>query len=228
MRTWCKNHPLLFMGYYLTFYLAFFSFLEKAVLSPDLILHCRLDDLIPFCKYAIVPYYLWFAWIPFTLLYLLWRAPRQEFWRLCLPLFLGMTLALLFCAVVPNGVELRPRYVLGSDIFAEAVRGLYSTDTSTNVCPSIHVFNAVTLDLAYQRSSLFAGSKRRWMRVSSHILAFSIVLSTMLLKQHSVIDVVCGILLALALDALATRYSVPVLRAATVGKRGRRSILERL
>ena len=32
----------------------------------------QLDDLIPFCKYAIIPYYLWFAWIPCTLFYLLW------------------------------------------------------------------------------------------------------------------------------------------------------------
>jgi len=88
------------MACYLVFYLAFFKLLEQGIQVPDLVLHCRLDDLIPFCKYAIIPYYLWFAWIPCTLFYLLWFNDRREFWRLCLPLFAGMTLSLMFCAIV--------------------------------------------------------------------------------------------------------------------------------
>lgn len=118
IRTWCKDHPIQFMACYLVFYLAFFKLLEQGIQVPDLVLHCRLDDLIPFCKYAIIPYYLWFAWIPCTLFYLLWFNDRREFWRLCLPLFTGMTLSLLFCAIVPNGTDLRPAYIYGNDIFA--------------------------------------------------------------------------------------------------------------
>ena len=90
MRRWCQTHPVLFMAGYLVFYLAFFALLEHRVTQPAVLLHCRLDDLIPFCKYAVVPYFLWFAWVPATLLWLLACAPRQEFWRLCLPLFAGM------------------------------------------------------------------------------------------------------------------------------------------
>lgn len=116
IRTWCKDHPIQFMACYLVFYLAFFKLLEQGIQVPDLVLHCRLDDLIPFCKYAIIPYYLWFAWIPCTLFYLLWFNDRREFWRLCLPLFTGMTLSLLFCAIVPNGTDLRPAYIYGNDI----------------------------------------------------------------------------------------------------------------
>ena len=159
--------------------------------------------MIPFCKYAIVPYCLWYFWIPGTLLLFLRRAPRQEFWRLCMPLFTGMTLALVFCALVPNGLALRPAVVQGGDVFARTVRLLYRSDTSTNVCPSIHVFNSVTVLLAYLRSSLFRAPGRRWVRAAAALLCGSIVLSTMLLKQHSLIDVVFGLLLALTLDALA-------------------------
>ena len=57
IRTWCKDHPIQFMACYLVFYLAFFKLLEQGIQVPDLVLHCRLDDLIPFCKYAIIPYY---------------------------------------------------------------------------------------------------------------------------------------------------------------------------
>ena len=204
MRNWCARHPLYFMALYAVFYLTFFRILERTITVPDLWVHCRLDDVIPFCKYAVIPYFAWFPWIPFTLLYILWKAPREDFWRLCLPLFGGMTMALLFYAIVPNGLDLRPHYVAGTDIFARTVRWLYRTDTPTNVCPSIHVFNSVTLMLAYYRSRCFDAPARRWMRPVAAVLCVSITLSTMLLKQHSVIDVVAGIVLALALDSLAT------------------------
>ena len=178
-RNWFARHPIGFMALYFLLYLSAFNFLETQISMPRVLLvHCRLDDLIPFCKYAIVPYFAWFAWIPFTLFYLLWKAPREDFWRLCLPLFGGMTIALACYVILPTGLDLRPYYVPGTDLFARAVRMLYRTDTATNVCPSIHVFNSVT---------------------------FSIVYSTMLLKQHSCIDVVLGALLALVLDALFNR-----------------------
>ncbi|MGN0976101.1 MAG: hypothetical protein ACI4OL_08850 [Gemmiger sp.] len=208
MRTWCKRHPIQFMALYLVFYLAFFEALEKTTV-PVVTIHCFLDDLIPFCKYAIVPYYLWFVWIVCTLFWLLWWAPKQEFWRLCLPLFAGMTIALSICMVLPNGVALRPASVPGNDLISVLVRGLYATDTSTNVCPSIHVFNSIMLDMAYQRSSLLSGRRWRWVTVSARVLDVAIIASTMLLKQHSVIDVLCGAALAFALDFAASVVAVP-------------------
>lgn len=207
MRIWCKRHPIQFMALYLVFYLAFFTALEKNV-RPVYLIHCPLDDLIPFVPFAIIPYYLWFAWIVGTLFWLLWFAPKAEFWRLCLPLFAGMTLSLTICALLPNGIELRPDAVPGADVCSALVRLLYAADTSTNVCPSIHVFNSVTLDLAYQRSSMLSGRKYGRVKLAAHLLDVSIILSTMLLKQHSVIDVVCGIALALALDHVANALSV--------------------
>ena len=125
-------------------------------------------------------------------------------------------MTLLFYAIVPNGLALRPKYVPGTDIFAQLVRMIYRSDTPMNVCPSIHVFNSVTLMLAYYRSAIFDAPRRRWMRPAA------MVLSTILLKQHSVIDVVFGLLLALLLDHAAT-----VLQRSPVQRRERR-VPERL
>ncbi len=204
MRSWFSRHPIWFMAFYLVFYLSVFHWLEANITVPEVWVHCRLDDLIPFCKYAVIPYFAWFVWIPFTLFYLLWKAPRADFWRLCLPLFAGMTIALAVYVVVPNGLDLRPYRVYGSDFFARTVRQLYDTDTATNVCPSIHVFNSVTLMMAYYRSRIFDEPHRRWMRPAAAVLCVSIIASTVLLKQHSCIDVVLGILLALVLDSAAS------------------------
>ena len=99
-RSWLARHPIGFMALYTIFYLSVFHYLEANVPLRSILVHCRLDDLIPFCKYAVIPYFAWFLWIPFTLFYLLWKAPREDFWRLCLPLFSGMTIALACYAVL--------------------------------------------------------------------------------------------------------------------------------
>ena len=124
--------------------------------------------------------------------------------QFALPLFAGMTIALACYVILPTGLDLRPYRVYGSDIFAQAVRMLYATDTPLNVCPSIHVFNSVTLMMAYYRSRIFETPGRRWMRPASAVLCVSIIASTVLLKQHSCIDVLLGILLAMALDTAMT------------------------
>lgn len=120
-RSWLARHPVGFMALYSIFYLSVFHYLESNVPLRSILVHCRLDDLIPFCKYAVIPYFAWFVWIPFTLFYLLWKAPREDFWRLCLPLFSGMTIALACYAVLPTALDLRPYWVPGSDIFARVV-----------------------------------------------------------------------------------------------------------
>lgn len=202
--SWCQRRPLSFMAAYMVFYLLAFFALEERSTGHMVWVHCRLDDLIPFCKYAIVPYIAWFVWIPFTLFYFLHRMPRAEFARLCVPLFAGMTAALVCYTLVPTALYLRPYRVYGSDIFARTVRLLYSIDTSTNVCPSIHVYNSVTLALAYCRSPHFMQNGRRWVRAAAVALCAAIMLSTVLLRQHSVIDVLLGTLLALVIDRMAT------------------------
>ena len=189
------------IGYFIMYFLT-----ENLIPAESChVVHCWIDDLIPFCKYAAIPYFAWFPWIPFTLFFLLWKAPREDFWRLCMPLFSGMTIALACYVILPTGLNLRPCYVPGTDIFARAVRVLYSTDTPINVCPSIHVFNSVTLMLAYHRCRIFEQPRFRWMRPAADVLCISIVCSTMLLKQHSCIDAALGALLALALDTAFSR-----------------------
>ena len=204
-RNWFARHPIGFMALYSIFYLSVFHYRESNVPLRSILVHCRLDDLIPFCKYAVIPYFAWFAWIPFTLFYLLLRGDRSDFWRVCLCLFTGMTIALSCYVLLPTGLALRPYRVYGSDIFARLVRMLYAVDSSKNVCPSIHVFNSVTLMLAYHRCRIFEQPRFRWMRPAADVLCISIVCSTMLLKQHSCIDVALGALLALVLDALFNR-----------------------
>lgn len=208
MIDWCKRHPILFMAGYLVFYLVCFGALEHFI-KPEWIVHCFLDDWIPFCKYAVIPYFAWFVWVPATLFWLLFTQPRQEFWRLCLPLFGGMTLCVALCALIPNGVDLRPDSIPGNDFFTQVVRQLWGVDTDTNVWPSIHAFNSMTVALSYHRWAKAKPSTQRRVVVGGmHLLNLSILASTVLLRQHSVIDLFCGVALALVLDYVADYVTV--------------------
>ena len=71
-----------------------------------------------------------------------------------------------------------------------------SNATNTNVCPSIHVLGAVAVCLAGLHGKL--GTRLGW-RIFLILSTVLICLSTLFLKQHSVIDV----LVALLFSALA-------------------------
>ncbi len=182
------RHSLLLL--YFLIYLPWFSYLEKTVTSHFHVIHMPIDDQIPFIEYFIIPYFLWFAYVAVALLYFLLK-DKNEFCRLCAFLFVGMTVFLVISTVYPNGHHLRPVVFERDNIFVDMVKGLYLTDTPTNLFPSIHVYNSIGVNIAVWH---YAGFKeKKGLRCGSAALMISIVLSTMFLKQHSVFDVITGI-----------------------------------
>lgn len=83
------------------------------------------------------------------------------------------------------------------NIFIRMVQHLYAIDTPTNVFPSIHVFNSLGIAITVLNSNRLRNF--RAVRIGSVVLATLIVLSTMFLKQHSLIDVTGGCVMAAAL-----------------------------
>ena len=119
---------------------------------------------------------------------------RKGFYKLCAFMFTGMTIFLIICTIFPNGLDLRPTVFPRDNIFTDAVKWLYQTDTSTNVLPSIHVFNSLAAAFAIGHSH--ALKKKKWVQPAAYVLATLIILSTMFLKQHSVTDVFAAMVLA--------------------------------
>lgn len=175
---------------YALIYMPWFAWLEKSVKTYTL-LHTRLDDMIPFCEYFIIPYILWFAYVPVVMIYVFFTS-KKEFYKASAYLFIGMTICLTICTIWPNGQDLRMD-IVNNNIFSNIVKVLYTTDTNTNVFPSIHVFNSIGVFLILCKSERM--KDRYFIKISSFILTFLIILSTMFLKQHSVLDVLGGIVL---------------------------------
>lgn len=179
---------------YFLVYFPWFGYLEKTVTNRFHVIHTAVDDLIPFCEIFIIPYLLWFVYVAAGIFYFFLK-DKSEYYRLCTFLFTGMTVFLIISTVYPNGHYLRPADFARDNIFTDLVRLLYRTDTPTNLFPSIHVYNSIGINIAVWHSKDFKNNKA--VRFGSSLFMISIILSTMFLKQHSVFDVITGIVFAL-------------------------------
>ena len=101
---------------------------------------------------------------------------------------------LIICSVFPNGQDLRPVVFERDNIFVDAVRMLYRTDTCTNVFPSLHVFNTLCACIAIRKSQ--ALKKHKAVCIGAYVLGALIIMATMFLKQHSVLDVTGAFIMA--------------------------------
>lgn len=197
------------MAVYAVFYLMAFFYLEQRDVAVHEI-NFGIDDYIPFCEVFIVPYLLWFAYVAFTVVYLCIK-DKEESDKLVAFLMAGMTIFIVVSAVFPNGHNLRPKVFARDNIFIDMIRHLYAADTPTNILPSIHVYNSVAIMIAVWRSKCFAG--HNIIKTMMLGLGASIICSTVLIKQHSMLDV----LLAFLLSALM--YSICYKRSAVRAKR---------
>lgn len=187
---------------YFFIYMIWFTYLERTVTTDFTPIYTKLDDLIPFNELFIVPYLLWFAYIFVTVAYLLLTS-KQDFLKCCAYLFTGMTICLIIYTLWPNGHYLRIKDLnsLGrSNIFIDLLSMIYSLDTATNVFPSIHVFNSVGAFIAINKNEKLHNIK--WLQWSSLILTVMICLSTVYLKQHSVLDIFGGLALNIIMYVL--------------------------
>ena len=176
-------------------YLLSFFTIERLVTTHYWPTQLPIDNLIPFCEWFVIPYCLWYFFLVATGLFLLLR-DRPGFRRymdfLALTFFLSEAIWLL----VPNGQDLRPLVMPRSNLLTQLVAALYRADTNTNVFPSVHVVGAMGAAWALQRTP--ALQHRPLLRKAASILAVLICLSTLFIKQHSVLDVLGGLLLSLA------------------------------
>lgn len=178
---------------YALIYMPWFCWLEKTVTTNYYVIHSVFDDYIPFCEYFIIPYLLWFPYIACVLAYFFFT-DKNGFYKATKLLFTGMTIFLIVSTIFPNGLNLRPVTFEHDNMFIDLVRTLYRTDTPTNVLPSLHVYNSLGVSIAIASSEKLRQYK--WVQRGSLILTGLIVLSTMFLKQHSIIDVVAGFVMA--------------------------------
>lgn len=200
MKEFIKKYGHAWVFSYIVLYMAWFTWLEKNVTTNYHLIESTFDKYIPFCELFVVPYLLWFLYCFITLGYFFFTS-KEDFYKAAKLTITGMTLFLIICTVYPNGLHLRPTHFEHDNIFVDLVRMVYSKDTPTNVLPSIHVFNSVACYIAIAHNERLR--KHPMIQWSSLILTILIVLSTVFLKQHSIIDVVVALFMIVVIYPFA-------------------------
>lgn len=186
---WSKyNHLFLLLYYFVLMWL--YSTWEQMII-PKYWMHSRLDDIIPFLKIFVIPYIGWYIYIIAALVYFGLKS-REDFVKLCLFIFIGMTTCYVIYYFFPNGQQLRPS-ISGDDLLTRMILGIWSVDNPYNVAPSMHVLDCIAVHAVIARSKIL--TNKRWVVWGSFISAVLISLSTVFIKQHSIIDVFAALLL---------------------------------
>ncbi|MBD9197022.1 MAG: phosphatidic acid phosphatase [Clostridiales bacterium] len=171
-------------------------------------MHCRLDDLIPFCKWFVIPYVIWFPFVGGMVAYTFFRN-LAVFRRLMKFIILTYSAALLVFFLFPTCQHLRPVLFWRHDLLTRMIASIYANDTNTNVCPSIHVIGSLAVWLAARDMKQLPPLLRKYLIPAMAIL---ISVSTVFLKQHSALDILAALLVCAAAYPLV--YRSPARRTA--------------
>lgn len=186
-----RDYKHVFLLLYVPVYLICFFLVEHLVPSSAdyWVSYCRLDDLIPFCEYFIIPYYMWYPFLFMVGIYLIIKdVPLFKRYMYCI--IIGFSFCLVFYLVFPNGQNLRPETFARDNIFVDMVKAIYAVDTNTNVLPSMHVVGSVFAAACICSTKSL---KEKWVKPSAVFLAVLISLSTCFVKQHSILDAFAGV-----------------------------------
>lgn len=152
-------------------------------------MYCSLDDKIPFCEFFVVPYLFWFVYLVgmhiYTLLY-----DTEAFKKMMKFVIITYTAAIVIYFIFPTCQELRPVIFERDNIFTRFLTKFYLFDTNTNVCPSIHVIGSLAVMFTAFRCK---GLNKTSIKIFFVIAAMLICVSTVFLKQHSVLDILAAI-----------------------------------
>ncbi|MBE5940349.1 MAG: phosphatase PAP2 family protein [Lachnospiraceae bacterium] len=190
-----KKYGHVWTASYIFLYLPWFLWLERTVTpqSDYFNIHIWIDDIIPFNEVFVIPYLLWFLYVPVSMAYIALRS-KKEFYKASIYLFVGMSICLFICTIWPNGQDLRIENLdVNKNIFTAIVGMIYHSDTNTNVFPSIHSFNSFAIFMMLFKSEYISGKFRKPVLISTGILTALIIASTVILKQHSIVDAIGGV-----------------------------------
>lgn len=171
-------------------YCFIFTWLENRPISPPWNTSLPIDFSIPFLPGFMALYALWYPILIFTSLMLAYYAP-EDFKRFMRYLAVTFFCSELFWFFVPTYQPLRPVSLQVTDLWTWMLEFLYRVDTPTNVFPSLHVVGSLGAAFCFWMSRPLRAMKG--MRILMTILAAGISISTVFVKQHTLLDVLCGV-----------------------------------
>ena len=181
------KHLLFLLGW-----LGYFAlyFITENVIPRDKChpVHCFLDDVVPFCEYFVIPYAGWYFLIVGSLIYFALYNP-DNFKNMMKFIITTQIVAMIIYIIFPNRQDLRPTEFLNENVFTYILGFIYKFDTSTNVCPSLHVAYSIGIASTFLKEK----SVSKTVKAFITFFCFMICISVAFVKQHSVVDIFAAI-----------------------------------
>ena len=191
---------LLWLSGWIVYFL--FFFLTEGLIPAEKCqpIHCSLDDLIPFREFFILPYVMWYLLIIGSLLYFMFYN-KENFAALQKFIIITQIIAIAVYIIFPNRQDMRPEVFPRDNIFTDMVAFIYSIDTNTGVCPSLHVAYSVGIASVWLKEK----SASKLAKALIVLFCITVCISVVFVKQHSVLDIFAAIPLCLIAEALVFR-----------------------
>ena len=177
------SHLLLLLGWvvYFLLYLLTENLIPVEKCYP---VHCWIDDVIPFCEVFVIPYVFWYLLIVISLVY--FALYNTDSFRNLSKFIMVTQLVAMACYIIfPTRQDLRPEFFARDNIFTQLLSAIYSVDTNTGVCPSLHVAYSIGIASVWLKEK---DVHKLW-KAFIVVAVILICLSTMFVKQHSAVDV---------------------------------------
>lgn len=190
------SHLKLLFGWVV--YFAFYFLTENLIPAENChVIYCKLDSIIPFCEWFIIPYTFWYLLIIFSLVYFaLYNV--ESFKKLQTYIIITQVIAVIVYIIYPSCQNLRPAEFPRDNFLTDCIGLIYSLDTNTGVCPSLHCAYSIAIASVWLREK---GVQKLW-KTFIAIVAIIICLSTMFIKQHSAVDFLAALPVCLIAEIL--------------------------
>ena len=191
------SHIGLMIATWGTYFLLYFLTENLIPAERCISVHCKLDDLMVFNEYFVIFYVGWYLLVAGSLAYYFFFDVKR-FRELDLYIFVTQMVAMACYILLPTRQDLRPEVFPRENVFSWIMGLIYTLDTNTGVCPSLHVAYSLAILAVYWRDENIS---RLWKAILL-VLVILISLSTAFVKQHSMVDVFAAIPTALIGDWL--------------------------
>lgn len=176
------SHLLLLLGWVGYFILYFLT--ENLIPAENChVIHSKLDDIIPFCELFLIPYVFWYLLIVISLGYFA-LYNTDSFRKLQTYIIITQVVAMAVYIIYPSCQNLRPTEFPRDNFLTDCVGLIYSFDTNTGVCPSLHCAYSIGIGSVWLREK---NVSKLW-KGFIVLAVILICLSTMFIKQHSAVD----------------------------------------
>ncbi len=190
------SHVKLLSGWIVYFTLYFLT--ERLIPAERChVIHCALDDLIPFNEFFLIFYCYWFVLLTGSLLYLL-LYDIVSFKRMQVYIIITQAVAVLTYILYPSIHLMRPETFERDNVLTRLMAFIYAFDTPTGICPSLHVAYSMGIASAWCRVRTASPGWKCFVLVSAAL----IIISTAFVKQHSVVDIFAAIPVGLLAEYL--------------------------